>query len=203
MVKAQVLPNRERRSKEAERESRSSECIDFAEGQKHGQTFTNLIYTDYWKNVTQKKWNFPLSGEESLGRGLMPNVFPVLDARFWQVPVHKWSTDLCSCSKGEDLCSAGIESSMALIIWMNTLHFWWWKACKGLHKWSFDQRENTRGRDSAQDWKETECWPKAEKLKKPYMHNINTFLGEKWTEQKGQRVTGLRPSHSRYTSRDG
>lgn len=29
-----------------QRESRSSECIDFAEGQKHGQTFTSLTHID-------------------------------------------------------------------------------------------------------------------------------------------------------------
>lgn len=164
IVKAEVLPNGERRGKEAEREQKQ-----WVHRLCRGAETRPNLYKPHTHRLmkecnTEKKWNFPLSGEKSLGRWLMPNVFPVLDTRFWQVPVHKWSTDLCSCSKGEDLYSTGTESSMALIIWMNTSHFWWWKACKGLHKWSFDQRENTRGTDSVQDWKETECWPKAEKF---------------------------------------
>lgn len=52
-----------------QRESRSSECIDFAEGQKHGQTFKSLIYVDYWKNVTQKNGIFPSQGRSLWGCG--------------------------------------------------------------------------------------------------------------------------------------
>lgn len=165
-MKAQVLPDEERRCKEAQREQKLS-VHRLCRGV---EIWTNL-YKSYLcrllKECNTEMWKFSLSGEKSLGRWLMPNVFPLPDTRFWQVSVHKWSTDLCSCSKGEDLCSRGIESSMTLMIGMNTLHFWWWKACKGLHKQSFDQRENSRSRHSAQDWEETECWPKAEKLKYP------------------------------------
>jgi len=35
----------------------------------------------------------------------MPNVFTVLDTRFWQVPVLKWSTHLCSFNKEDDTSS--------------------------------------------------------------------------------------------------
>lgn len=121
MAKMQVLPNQGRRSKEAEREQKLS-VHSLCRGGEMQPSLKKLHLWTLLKGCNTIKWNFPLRGEKSLGRWLMPNVFTVPDTRFWQVPLHKWSTHLCSFNKGGDTSSPwGLE--VQWLSWFEWMHY--------------------------------------------------------------------------------
>lgn len=122
MAKTQVLPNRGRRNKEAEREHKKLWVHSLCRGGETQSNLKKLHLCTLLKECNTENWNFPLQGEKSLGRWLMPNVFTVLDTRFWQVPLHKWSTHLCSFNKGEDTSSPwGLK--VQWLWWFEWMHY--------------------------------------------------------------------------------
>lgn len=122
---------------------RSCECIGFAEGknknkkeQKNSETLNSLIYVHYWKNVIWESGIFPSEGRSLWGGGGCQMLSCAWYKALAGTTAQKECTYALIWQRRRHLLLVGIGSLMALVIWINALHFWW---CN----WSVGQKKNS------------------------------------------------------------
>lgn len=100
-----------------QRESRNSECIEFAEGQKYGQTFRSLIFSAYWKNVTQKNGIFPSQGRSLWGNGWCQMFSLCLVQGF----------GMFKCTNGAQICVHVAKEKTSTLQRLEVQWLWWFE----------------------------------------------------------------------------